>query len=116
MLSARNHIWVPLAVLVLAIGALAADLHDRELGGGKSFACQLLSPAAQSQPVGTGPVLTDRKCVPTCIKVEFHPDPPRLADQLQYYQEFEILPSPSCATGPIRCVYVRYWPRDPPSA
>jgi hypothetical protein len=61
-------------------------------------------------------VLTSERSIPVSTREDFYPDPPLLTEQLPHFEEYEIQPCCTCTLQLVHCVYVRYWPRDPPTA
>ena len=111
-----HHILLGLTVSAYALGALAGNNRTSKSLHGTALACQRLATAEKSRPSDSRPVWSECKCIPSSTKVEFHPATPLLADPFQHRQDFIILPRASCTLLPVRCVYVRFLPRDPPSA
>lgn len=111
-----KHVLIGLTVAVIVLGAHSGNIKHLRGIQDAVFKCQKLATGAKTYPSDSRPVWTTSKDIPPCTKVESDPGPPCLADEFQHHQDFEILPSASCAHQPVLCFYVRYWPRDPPSA
>lgn len=110
-----RHILLGFAVAAFVLGAYAGSVHNPRTYR-ITFSSQRLTTAANPRPTDSKPVWTGRKPIVSLTREEFHSETPLLQDQLPHFQEFKTLPRPSCTLLPVRCVYIRYWPRDPPSA
>lgn len=103
-----------LVVLAMLVCALVWRTHTTPAGAGVRHV-QLTGAGALPNPSPT-PTWTDRKYEPSGTRDEFHLGVPLLTNKFKHYQGYILFPRAFCTLDVVRCVYVRYWPRDPPIA
>jgi len=112
----RKHVVAALILPIYLLLPVVANLPALKSALNAGFKTYQNASAEESRPTASRPIWVERKHLPASTRVEIQAALFCFIRPLEPRQQCVILPELTRTSFPLLCVYVRFWPRDPPQA